>query len=153
MSHKLKIAFDDPGDGWVGLKLICGGEVAEIIASYTPYDSFLDLVNALYNLFLYEGEWRVIWNEAPVEYELRFRRTGNLVSLELVEFPDHRRELQEAQGRLKATGSYDEVAIPFWRALRNLEGKFSSEELHARWHREFPSKQLEGLTSMLRQAS
>src|SRR5206468_9446488 len=102
MRDRLKVAFDDPGDGWVGLKLSRGGEMAEIIASYTPYDSFLDLVNALYNLFLYEGEWRVIWNQEPVECELRFHRTGNLVSLELVEFPDHRRELQRAESRLKA---------------------------------------------------
>ncbi|HSE24914.1 MAG TPA: hypothetical protein VLB68_24855 [Pyrinomonadaceae bacterium] len=153
MSHKLKVIFDDPGDGWVCVKLSCGVEIADIIACYTPYDSFLDLVDALYNLFLYEGEWRVSWNEAPVECELRFRKTGNLVNFELLEFPDHRRELQRAESRLKAKGSYDEIAIPFWRALRNLQGRFSSEELHTRWHRAFPSKELEELTFILRSAS
>jgi hypothetical protein len=153
MSEKLKVVFDDPESGWVGLKMSCGDEVADIIASYTPYDSFLDLVNALYNLFLYEGDWRVVWNEEPVERELRFYRVGNLVSLELLEFPDHRRELERAASRLKVNGSYQEVAIPFWRALRNLQGRFSPEELDGRLHRKFPSKEIEGLTSILRQAS
>ena len=152
MSNKLKVAFDDPHDGWVGLKLSYGSETTGVIASYTPYDSFLALVDALYNLFLYEGEWRVVWNEAPGEREFVFRRTGNLVYLELVEFPDHRRELR-AEHQLKASGSYEEVAIPFWRALKNLQGRFSAEELQDRWHRAFPSKELEGLTSMLRQVS
>jgi len=153
MSDKLKVVFDDPGDGWVGLKLSRDGEVADIIASYAPYDSFLDLVDALYNLFLYEGEWKVIWNEAPVEYEVCFGRAGTLVSLEVLEFPDRRREIQRAQSRLSASGSYEDVAVPFWRALRNLQGRFTTEELNARWHRPFPSKEIDGLMALLRTAS
>jgi len=152
MSDKLKVAFDDPEAGWVGLKLSRDGEMAEIIASYTANDSFLDLVNVLHNLFLHEGEWKVIWNEEPAVCELRFHRTGNLVNMELVELPDYRRELCRAESRFKASGSYEEVGIPFWRALRNLQGRFTAEELHARWHREFPSKEINALTSILRQS-
>jgi len=152
MSNKLKVAFDGPQDGWVEVRISCGGEDANIIASYTPHDSFLDLVNALYNLFLYESESKVVWNEGQSESEMRFRKTGSLVSLDVVEFPDHRRDLQP-QSRLKVCGTYEEVAIPFWRALRELQGRFSPEELNAKWHRDFPSKQIEGLTSMLRQSS
>ena len=152
MSNKLKVAFDDPQDGWVGLKLSCGEEVADIIASYTPHDSFLDLVNALYHRFLYEGESKVIWNEEHAEYELVLSRVGSLLSLDLMEYSNHRRELQPVQ-RLRFSGSYEEVALPFWRALRDLQGRFSSEELRGRWHRDFPSKEIEGLTLILQQAS
>ena len=51
MPDKLKVAFDDPEHGWVGLTLSRGGESVTITASYTPSDSFLDLTNALHNLF------------------------------------------------------------------------------------------------------
>lgn len=149
MSNKLKVVFDEPGNGWVGVKLSCGDNATEIIASYTPYDSFLDLVNALHNLFLYEGEWRVIWNEQPVEHEFRFRRSADLVSLEALSFFDHRRNVESPNRWLTARGSYEEIAIPFWSALRNLQGRFSPEDLRLRWHRDFPSKEIESLTSLL----
>ena len=151
MSEKLKIAFDDPADGWVGLKLMRANEVIQIIASYTPHDSFLDLIDALYNLFLSDGEWKVIWSEEPSEIELSFRRAGNLVSVEVLKFPDYRRGT-EPVSLFTLSGSYDEIAIPFWRALRSLQGRFSSEELNARWHRKFPWNEVENLTSLVRPA-
>ncbi len=74
MTDRLKVAFDDPKHGWVGLTLSRGSESVTIITSYTPSDSFLDLANALYNLFLYSGEAKVIWHSGSTEYELRFSR-------------------------------------------------------------------------------
>ena len=153
MSTKLNVAFDDPADGWIELKLRSGNAVINIVASYTPYDSFLDLINTLYNLSLYEAESKVIWNEEPVEYEMHFGRVGNVVSLDVVEFPSHIRDLQQAATRFKASGTFEEVALPFWRALRDLQGRLSVEELRARWHRDFPVQEMEGLTSILRKAS
>jgi len=41
MTPKLKVSFDDPEHGWVGLLINCGDEAMSIIASYTPSDSFL----------------------------------------------------------------------------------------------------------------
>ena len=149
---KLKVAFDDPGDGWVRLTVSAGSEAVVIIASYTPYDSFLDLVNALYNLFHYDGEAKVIWNAGPVEYELQFAKTGRLVSLAVLEFPDRRRGQHAGQASFIASGSYEDIAIPFWRALRNLQGRFTADDLNARWHRPFPWKEIDNLTLVLRTA-
>ena len=148
MTAKLRVAFDDPTDGWMGLRLSNAFETIEIVASYTPHDSVLDLVNALYNLFLYEGEWKVIWNEEPIESEFCFRREGSLVSLDVLEFPDHSRS-SEPTSRFTINGSYEEIAIPFWRALRDLQGRFSGEELNLQWHRSFPWREIDELTSML----
>lgn len=43
MKEKLKVSFDNPEHGWVGLYINYGEEAITIIASYTPSDSFLDL--------------------------------------------------------------------------------------------------------------
>ena len=152
MPEKLKVTFDDPADGWVQLKVWSNNEVVRIVAGYTPYDSFRDLVDALYNRFLYEGESKVIWNAQPIEFELRFGRSGSVITLDVLEFPCYRRYEQPTMNRLSSSGSYDEIAVPFWRALRNLQGRLSTEELRARWHRDIPAKEIEGLTSLLRKA-
>lgn len=150
MAERLKVAFDDPEHGWVGLTIGRGSESVTIIASYTPRDSFLDLADALYNLYLYSGETKVIWHSGSTEYELRFGREGNEVRLEAWEYPDRLRDAGRGERFFEASGSYEDVGLPFWRALRNLQGRFSAEELNRRWHRPFPARELDGLTSLLR---
>ena len=90
--------------------------------------------------------------EEPIESEFCFRRKGALVSLDILEFPDQRRVVQPTS-RFKIKGTYEEVALPFWRALRSLQGRFSADELNTRWHRNFPWKEIQVLTSMLRASS
>src|SRR5215211_5319991 len=128
-SGSLKAAFDDPGDGWVGLTISRGDEAVTITVSFTPSDSFRELADALYNLFLYEGEAKVIWNEGPGEGEMRFSRQGELVRLEMCQHPNRLREEGRGERLFEASGSYEDVCVPFWRALRDLQGRFPVEEL------------------------
>ena len=151
MPNKLKVAFDDPEHGWVGLTISCGSDTVTINISYTPNDSSLDLANALYNLFLYSGEAKVIYHAGSTEYELRFAKEGGVVRFETYEYPDRLRDAGRGERFFEAAGSYGDICIPFWRALRNLQGRFSEEELYARWHRSFPWKEIDGLTALLRE--
>ena len=142
----LKASFDDPQHGWVCLKIDCGDESASIIASYTPSDSFLNLAKALSHLLHYEGEATVVWHEEPAETELRFFRTKDLVRLEVWSFFDYRRGCGRGEKGFEVSGSYEKICLPFWRALRSLQGRFSNEELEARWHRSFPWQEINLLT-------
>jgi hypothetical protein len=72
MKQKLKVSFDNPEHGWVGLTISQGEESLTIVASYTPSDSFLDLTNALYNLLCYRVGGFVTWHEELAETEMRF---------------------------------------------------------------------------------
>jgi hypothetical protein len=150
MLSKLKVAFDDPEHGWVGLTISRGDESVTINASYTPRDSFLDLTDALHNLFLYGGGVKVTWHSGSAEYELRFAKEGGLVRFEAYDYPDHLRDAGKGQLFFEASGTFEGICLPFWRALRNLQGRFSEAELNARWHRPFPSKEIDDLTALLR---
>ena len=149
MSQKLKVSFDDPEHGWVGLSLNYAQEAITIIASCILSDSFLDLTNVLHSLLFYQGETTVVWHEEPAETELRFSNLEGLVRLEVYFFPDHRRNDKREEKGLAISGSYEEICIPFWRALRSLQGRFSAEELDARWQRPFPWKEIDVLTSAI----
>jgi hypothetical protein len=41
MKQKLKVSFDNPENGWVGLTIGQGEESLTIIASYTPSDPLI----------------------------------------------------------------------------------------------------------------
>ena len=150
MKQKLKVSFDNPEHGWVGLTISQGEESLKIIASYTPSNSFLDLTNALYNLRCYRVGSVVAWHQEPVETELRFSISGDEVELDVYFFSDHRRDYGRGERVLAITGSYEEICTPFWRALRSLQGRFSVEELDARWHRPFPWKEIDLLTTTIK---
>ena len=150
IKQKLKASFDNPENGWVGLTISQGGESLKIIASYAPSDSFLDLTNALYNLRCYRVGSVVAWHQEPAETELRFSISGDEVELDVYFFSDHRRDYGRGERVLAITGSYEEICTPFWRALRSLQGRFSVEELDARWHRPFPWKEIDLLTTTIK---
>ena len=149
MKEKLKVSFDNPEHGWVGLFINYGEEAITIIASYTPSDSFLDLTNALYTLLYYPIEATIVLNEEPAETELRFSASSGIVRLEVYTFPDTQRIACSGKRILEISGSYEEICVPFWRALRGLQGRFSAKELGARWHRPFPWKDIEQLTEAI----
>ncbi|HEX8564628.1 MAG TPA: hypothetical protein VF648_03095 [Pyrinomonadaceae bacterium] len=150
MQQKLKVAFDNPDSGWVGLSLNYGIKTISIIASYTPSDSFLDLTNALHNLLLHNGQATVTWHCEPSEFDMYFSRTTAEISLEISEFFDYHRGEGLGKQIFVVSGTYEDVCLPFWRALRDLQGRFSTEELNARWHRPFPSREIDLLTSEIR---
>ena len=151
MQPKLKVAFDDLEHGWVQLTTSYGVETFAIVASYTSNDSFLDLTNALHSL-LSDGQAKVTWHCEPPEYDMLFSRSGANVSLEIHEYSDYRRGIERGEKVFALSGIYEEVCLPFWRALRDLQGRFSVEELNSRWHRPFPSREIDLLTEEIKQA-
>lgn len=150
MSAKLKASFDDPAHGWVCLTIECGEHSTAIIASSTPSDSLSDLITGLGNLFLCEGEARIVWHYGRAETELRFLRAKDVIKLEVWYFEDHLRDYGRGEKELEVSGGFEEICLPFWRALRSLQGRFSADELTARWHRPFPSKEIDVLTKAIK---
>jgi len=146
---KLKVSFGEPADGWIQIILQHSGSTIGISASYI-YNSFYPLVEALLRLKDTSGEATVAWQCEPVEYELRFARYDDRVTLQVLLFPDPRRSVFDApEQKLSIAGSYDEVCLPFWRALRQLQGRFSETEWEVRWQAPFPSRELDLLTNAL----
>ena len=151
MPDKLKVAFDDPEHGWVGLTISRGSERVTILASYTPSDSFLDLTDALRGLFRYGGGAKAVWHSGSTEYELRFAGEGVVVRFEAYEHSDRLRGAGRGRLLFEASGTYEDVCLPFWRALRGLQGRFPEAELNARWHRPFPWKEIDDLSALMRE--
>ena len=87
----------------------------------------------------------------PKLTELRFSGSGGMVRMEIYFFHDYRRLAGSGEKELEITGSYEEICVPFWRALRSLQGRFSAEELDARWCRPFPWKEIDLLTTAIRE--
>lgn len=145
---KLRAAFTHLQAGWLVLEIQYGLEQLVIPISYI-YDGLYTLVQALRANLNSTGLSVVVLWEEPQETELHFQRTGDSIILSIYSFPDYSRGSVQGVERLKICGTYEEICLPFWRAFRNLQSRYSPEELHRRWQREFPIREIELLSSAI----
>jgi hypothetical protein len=122
--------------------------VATLLASYTPFDTLGEMVDALHGLTTYDDRRLVRLSEEPEICELRFERENGTITLEVCRRASEQHRL--CRTLLKATGSVSEVCLPFWRALRSLQTRFSEEEFELRWKRPFPASGMERLSANFR---
>lgn len=146
---KLKITFEEPNIGTVWLTLTSGTESVAISATYI-YDSFYQLVDALLRIRSGPGQAAVAWMCEPSEYEMQFCRETDNIRLDVVWFHGSERSVyKQGQVEMSVTGSFDEVCLPFWRALRELQGRLPAADFEARWGTPFPTRELDLLTAAL----
>ncbi len=165
MPH-LKIRFGEPTGGWMNFSIWEDNQeqvrydVSDIIPSFDL------LVRALLALGERETEATVTWALEPSEFDLLFLSQGDCIRLEVVPFPGSFRPYKNEEDTAllgsfrprqdeKAlpififVGSYKQTCLPFWLALRELEDRYSAEELARRWTSPFPHKELALLTQKL----
>lgn len=139
--RKLKVNFDNPEHGWIGITVSDGSDAITIDVDSKSH-SFFELTTALIGLLDERGEFTVTWLEEPVITEWKFAKAQGEIVFEL-----WRNVYPEPV--LRFSGSYQEVCFPFWRALQTLKGRFAKSELEERMQDEFPFTQLERLTEMI----
>ena len=145
---KLSVTFGDPEFGWINVNLRFGTETFSMEAS-DVYNAFFPLVATLLQLHSAPGQNIVNWTVEPTEYDMHFSRIGEAVTLDIIKWPDSSRNSFRQEKVFSAAGSYAEICLPFWRALRGLQGRFSAADLEKRWQNSFPQRELNALTAVL----
>ncbi|GAB1256709.1 hypothetical protein NBRC116494_12110 [Aurantivibrio plasticivorans] len=149
----MKVKFENIRHGWVDFTISDGEEnIVSDSFSYTPYDSFDDLISAIDSFrkeYQSNEERIVILHVEPYEYELIFNGTNENVNLTITGYPDYKRGENRGQEIYEISGNFEEICVPFWRGLRSLQGLHSAKELDELWHRGFPSSALDILSSKI----
>lgn len=145
---KLSVTFGDPEFGWIDVTVQADTQRLNFEAS-DIYNAFFPLVDTLHQLYLACDERVVGWTVEPTEYDMHFVRAGELITLDVMCWPDSSRSSFHQNKVFSVGGSYTEICPPFWRALRGLQGRFSAAELENRWQNLFPHRELNLLTAAL----
>jgi hypothetical protein len=136
--RKLKVQFSNPEHGWIGIMVSDGIDVITVDVDSKSH-SFFELTTALIGLTDEKGVFSVTWLGEPVITEWKFVKAHNEIR-----FQFWRNIYSEPV--LEFAGSYQEVCLPFLRALRALQGRYEKAELEARMQDEFPFAELDRLT-------
>lgn len=144
----MRVSFGEPNSGGLTVELSDDETGVSFFASYV-YACLETLVKALYLVLVADGMETVVWFAEPIEYEMRFARKGDIVSLTVLEYPDHLRPMGGGTQLLYLSGNYQQIALPFWRALRGIQGRCSSKEWEREWGRPFPVEDMSKWTVAL----
>jgi hypothetical protein len=139
---KLRVSFDEPEFGWIGVTVSDGVETIAIDAA-ARVAPFQQLVVALTGLLEDRGEFTVTWLEEPEETCWRFEKRLDDILLEVW-------QSDSPQPILTAHGSYQDICLPFWRALQSVKSRSGPQELERKIQSEFPFEQFERLTAKIR---
>jgi hypothetical protein len=145
MGSKLRVQFDDPQHGRMAMSIRSDASVVTLAVSSVLYDTLDELVDGLHALITGDCRRAVRIMEEPTVCELRFTREGAAIGLEVCRLSSRDR----GQTLFETDGSFSEVCVPFWRALRNLQSRFSAEEFSLRWGRLFPLSGMDKLSARL----
>ena len=151
---KLKVWFEDPRDFVIAPTSELPLEVW-VPADHIVYPTLEELAGGLSNLLSYGGAADVHCEDLPWVRILRFARSGTDCTLQIDVYRDCRRLPGPPDKTvLHATGSVNEIIAPFWRALSNLQGRYSELELSSHLSRHgFPAKETEMLGQLLKNHS
>lgn len=148
---KLKVEFTAPEHGWTIVKLSLGSESYQSFPSHTPYDSFGELIKALLNIIDGVPDAIVLWNDEPVEHKFVLIADSERVNFKVYEIiKSVTTGIVTDVERFSYEGNLYEVVRPFWKALRDMQSKQSSEDFRKHWQWTLPEREILELTQKLK---
>jgi hypothetical protein len=148
MNEKLRVAFDQPADGWLQLEIHATESAFRDTFSHI-YSSLPDLCEALCDVLVGDIQpRRVVFLLEPAEVELRFAPHDGRCRVSLKLFAGRRRDI-DGRAVFEFDGATADIVLPFWRALRRLQTILPEDEFEKVWREPFPRHEMQVLTDLL----
>lgn len=140
----IQVRFDSPKNGWLLMEIAADGQTFSFWASYIGGDFLTLLVDSL-NTYLNGRKAEVDLYEEPQTYRFAFTSKSGEDIFRIRSFADEleaRKEYGRSKLVLEVMMSRVDLALVFWRALREIEGRIGKEIFDTHWVG-FPSKKVE----------
>src|SRR5687767_8375208 len=95
MSSKLEVSFNSPQCGWMSIGFDDGASEFHTTTAHAPHEralpELLHILTALLDEASAENEYVLNWNRNPEEFDFRFVRAGENLTLEIYQYPSEKR--------------------------------------------------------------
>ena len=147
MSGKLEVSFNSPQCGWMSIGFEDGGGEFHTTTAHAPHAAALpELMLILTDLMDAEStksEFLLKWNRDPEEFDFRFVRKGEDLTLEIYQYPTETRDLREKELVFSHTGKILEVCSTFAETFEQLYSDRDTDEFEFNWRQPFPFREYE----------
>lgn len=147
MSRQLEVSFNSPQCGWMSIGFEDGVSEFHTTAAHAPHATALpDLMRILANLAdpaTTDNEYLLKWNRDPEEFDLRFLRNGEKLTIEIYQYPTEERDTTEKELVFSHVGTVGVITSAFAATLEQLYADRETDEFEFNWRQPFPYREYE----------
>jgi hypothetical protein len=151
MSGKLEVSFNSPQCGWMSIGFEDETSEFHTTTAHAPYSGVLsELLETLVKL-LGDDDFNhsLKWNRDPEEFDFIFKREGENVLFEIIEYPTSERDLSKSEKVYFYVGDAKQFAEAFYITFAQLFAERNIDEFEDNWHQKFPLEEFEKLRDSL----
>jgi hypothetical protein len=142
-----EVSFNSPQCGWMSIGFTDGVNEFHTTTAHAPHATALpQLMRILTDLAdpsTTDAECLLKWNRDPEEYDFRFVRKGDNISIEIYQFPTDEREAAERDLVYSHTGPIKETIDAFAVTFEQLYEDRDTDEFEFNWRQPFPFREYE----------
>src|SRR5258706_70734 len=142
MSGKLEVSFNSPQCGWMSIGFDDGVSEFHTTTAHAPHElalpELLRILTALLDGGSPQNEYLLKWNRDPEEFDFRFVRDGDALTLEIYQYPTETRDSHERELVFSHQGKVREVCEAFAATFEQLYADRDTDEFEFNWRQPFP---------------
>ena len=152
MKRKLEVSFNSPQCGWMSIGLDDGVNEFHTTTAHAPHELALSELLRILTALLDDRdgslsgsedtrdgkEYLLKWNRDPEEFDFRFLRNGDDVTLEIYQYPTDDRESSERELVFSHHGMTHDVCKAFAETFEQLYADRETDEFEFNWRQPFP---------------
>jgi hypothetical protein len=147
MSNKLEVSFNSPQCGFMSIGFSGGGCEFHTTTAHAPHEralpELLEILSALMDENSQENEYVLHWNREPEEFDFRFVREDENLTLEIYQYPSEARETKNRELVFAHAGNVRDVCAAFGETFRQLYEDRDTDEFEFNWRQPFPHEAFE----------
>lgn len=147
MADKLEVSFNSPQCGWMSIGFSDGVNEFHTTTAHAPHATALpDLMRILTAIADPDSSWEeytLMWNRDPEEFDFRFARNGDDLTIEIFQYPTDDRDVSERELVYTHTAPTAEVLSAFAETFNQLYDDRDTDEFEFNWRQPFPIKEFE----------
>ena len=145
-----EVSFNSPQCGWMSIGFTDGANEFHTTTAHAPHATALPELMRILSALATKGgnptdregvtsdEHTLRWNRDPEEYDFRFIRNGDDVSIEIYQYPTEDRDSTERELVYSHTGPLKETIGAFAVTFEQLYQDRDTDEFEFNWRQPFP---------------
>ena len=142
MDGKLEVSFNSPQCGWMSIGFDDGLNEFHTTTAHAPHDKALSelmrVFTKLADSALTDNEYSLRWNRDPEEFDFRFLRDGDQLTLEIYQYPTDERDVSERELVFTHRGETRDICQAFAETFEQLYQDRETDEFAFNWRQPFP---------------
>ncbi|HLM61102.1 MAG TPA: hypothetical protein VK308_09875 [Pyrinomonadaceae bacterium] len=154
MENKLEVSFNSPQCGWMSVGFANDTSEFHTTTAYTPHSQALpEILKGLSSLLEAQNgsdEFVIAWSRNPEAYDFLFKRAGEAVRFEVIEYPTFDRRENEGEMVFSHEGDAKNVCEAFYATFAQLYEDKDTDEFEFNWRQSFPFAEYEKFENLLK---